>query len=117
MTRGVQYWLLPPARLTAQCEQKKPQQVDSLCWFCVSVCLSVTTTTACLQPGGSDGGQELKEPLEQEVCSLDQKEKPFCSLSLMVWIDMNVTIKSSFGFFLIKKKKLPSFNFVCDADV
>lgn len=44
MTSGVQYPLLPPGRLTAQCEQKKnkqknPKRMDSPCWFvCLCVC-------------------------------------------------------------------------------
>lgn len=65
MTSGVQYPLLPPGRLTAQCEQKKQQKTTNE-WILpvgLFVCVSVTTSTACFQSGGSDGGQEVKEPL------------------------------------------------------
>lgn len=66
MTSGVQYPLLPPGRLTAQCEQKKQTKKtpnERILPVGLFVCLSVTTCTACFQSGGSDGGQEVKEPL------------------------------------------------------
>lgn len=51
MTQGVQYRLLPPGSLTAQCEQKQPnknpKRMDSPCWF---VCLSVCDNTHSLFP-------------------------------------------------------------------